>query len=248
MSETIHKTNGIVLRCVKYGDTSIIATIYTELFGVQSYIVKGIRKPSKKGGSNANNFLPAAILDLQVYHNEQKHIQFIKEFQWSYLYNNIYFDVIKNAVAMFAIELLQHSLKQPEANPDLFYFLENSLQQLDECNATATANFPLFFILKLGNQLGFGIQGTYNIETPVLDLQEGFYIAETPIHPYFIEKKLAEITSIIIETNEVKDLETIKLNQQIRRQLIDFYTQYFMLHIANFIELKSLEVLKAVLD
>ena len=116
MSETIHKTKGIVLRCVKYGDTSIITTIYTELFGVQSYIVKGARKSTKKGSSNANYFAPAAILDLQVYHNEQRQIQFIKEFQWAFLYQHIYYDVIKNAVAMFAIELLQHSIKQPEAN------------------------------------------------------------------------------------------------------------------------------------
>lgn len=248
MSDTIHKTKGIVIRCVKYGDTSIISTIYTELFGVQSYIVKGIRKSSKKGGSNANNFLPAAILDLQVYHNEQKHIQFIKEFQWAFLYNNIYFDVIKNAVAMFAVELLQHSLKQPEANPDLFYFLENNLKQLDSCNSTVTANFPLFFILKLGNQLGFGIQGFYNNQTPVLDFQEGFYVAETPIHPYFIENNLAQITSNILQTDDINQLESIKLNQQIRRQLIEFYTKYFMLHIANFVELKSLEILKALLD
>jgi len=248
MSETIHKTKGIVIRSVKYGDTSIIATIYTELFGVQSYIVKGIRKPSKKGGSNANNFLPAAVLDLQVFHNEQKHIQFIKEFQWAFLYNNIYFDVIKNAVAMFAIELLQHSLKQPEANPDLFYFLENSLMQLDNCNATSSANFPLFFILKLGNQLGFGIQGEYSTTTPILDLQEGFYITEAPIHPYFIDNNLAEITSNIIEVDEINQLEHIKLNKQIRRQLIEFYTKYFMLHIANFVELRSLQVLKEVLE
>jgi DNA repair protein RecO (recombination protein O) len=248
LSEAIHSTKGIVIRCVKYGDTSIIATIYTELFGVQSYIVKGIRKTSKKSSSSVNNFLPAAILELQVYHNEQKHIQFIKEFRWAILYNNIYFDVIKNAVAMFAIELLQHSLKQPESNPDLFYFIEESLHNLDSCNATATANFPLFFILKLGNHLGFGIQGSYNLHTPILDLQEGYYVADTPIHPYFIENNLAQITSTILAATAIQQLETLKLNQHIRRQLIELYTKYFVLHISNFIELRSLEVLKEVLE
>ena len=31
----LHKTPGIVLRTVKYGDTSVILSIFTELFGIQ---------------------------------------------------------------------------------------------------------------------------------------------------------------------------------------------------------------------
>ena len=43
-----HKTKGIVLRTIQYGETSIITSVYTELFGLQSYIVKGVRQSSKK--------------------------------------------------------------------------------------------------------------------------------------------------------------------------------------------------------
>lgn len=248
LSETIHKTKGVVLRCVKYGDTSIITTIYTELFGVQTYIVKGVRKATKKGANNANYFAPAAILDLQVYHNEQKQMQFIKEFQWAFLYQHIYYDVVKNAVAMFAIELLQHSIKQPEPNADLFYFIENSLTELDKSNASITANFPLYFALKLGEQLGFGIQGNYTTQTPVLDFKEGFYESHTPLHPYFIEGNLAATTTAIINAKEVQQLDSLRLNKNIRRQLIEYFIQYFTLHIANFTELRSIEVLKEVLE
>ena len=122
----VHKTKGIILRTVKYGDTSIITTVYTELFGVQTYIVKGARQSSKKTQSKASYFQPAAILEMEVYHNELKQMQFIKEYQWSFFYEKIFFDVTRNAVAMYVIELLQHSLKQPEAHPELFYFIENT--------------------------------------------------------------------------------------------------------------------------
>lgn len=248
MSHTIHKTKGIVLRCTQYGDTSVIVSIYTELFGIQSYLVKGVRKISKKGNNTAVFFMPASILDLQVYHNELKQLQFIKEFQWGYLYRQISFDVIKNAVAMFAVELLQHSLKQPEANADLFYFIEDCFKQLDESSATTTANFPLYFSLKLGEQLGFGIQGSYSEQTPVLDLQEGFYTNELPLHPYFIEKDFAELTSRVLAAKQISHLDNLGLNQKTRRQLLDLYMQYFMLHITNFTALRSLEVLKEVLE
>jgi DNA repair protein RecO (recombination protein O) len=39
-----HKTKGIVIRTVKYGETSLIATVFTSLFGVQTYLINGVRK------------------------------------------------------------------------------------------------------------------------------------------------------------------------------------------------------------
>ena len=150
-----HKTKGIVLRTVKYGETSIITSIYTELFGVQSYIVKGIRQSSKKSQGKGNYFQPAAVLEMEVYHNELKNLQFIKEFQWAYLHNTIFFDVTRNAIAMYVIELLQHSLKQPEANPELYYLIEDTLKQIDIGSNTLVSNIPLYFTLHLCGALGF---------------------------------------------------------------------------------------------
>ena len=46
----LHSTKGIVLRTIKYGDTSIVVAIYTELFGVQSYLVNGVRTEKKSAG------------------------------------------------------------------------------------------------------------------------------------------------------------------------------------------------------
>src|SRR5215467_13355231 len=125
MSEKLHKTKGIVLRTVKYGETSLIVSILTELFGVQSYLVNGVRASSKKGSGKANLFQPAGILDLIVYHNELRNLQRMKEFRWSYLYQHIFSDIRKNAVALFMVELLSKCLKQPEENEELFQFAED---------------------------------------------------------------------------------------------------------------------------
>ena len=55
-----HKTKGIVLRTVKYGETSLVVTMFTELFGVQTYMVNNVRT-SKQASSKANHFQPGAI-------------------------------------------------------------------------------------------------------------------------------------------------------------------------------------------
>ncbi|MGI8950388.1 MAG: DNA repair protein RecO [Chitinophagaceae bacterium] len=243
-----HKTKGIVLRTIKYGETSIITTVYTELFGVQTYIVKGVRKSSNKSQNKSTFFQPATLLDLIVYHNDLKNLQFIKEFQWSYLYKNIFFDVIKNAVSMYIIELLQHSLKQPEANPELFYFIENSLKQLDVFSDKFTANLSLYFILHLAAELGFKIRGEFSKTSPVLDLQEGKFVSEIPIHPYYLSEEPAKLTSRINSIQFYNELESIQLNKFVRRELLRAYQQYLTLHINDIGEMKSLQILQELLS
>src|SRR5438874_1692853 len=110
----IHKTKGIVLKSVKYGETSLVVTMFTEVFGLQSYMVNGVRTIPKKGTAKATFFQPAGILDLVAYHNDFNNLQRLKEFKWAYLYQHVLSDIWKNAVAMFMIELVTKCLKQPE--------------------------------------------------------------------------------------------------------------------------------------
>jgi len=247
MSQNLHKTKGIVLRTVKYGDTSVIVTIFTELFGIQSYLVNGVRTSTKKGSGKANLFQPAAILDLIVYHNELKNLQRIKEFKWDHLYEHIFSDIRKNAVAVFMVELLTKCLKQPEANPDLFYFVEDCFLHLDKTNEAITANFPLFFALHLAVFFGFRINDEYSERHPFLDLQEGNFVDERPMHPHFLEDKQAMITSQFLKTMQPQELEEIKLNHDFRRNLLYAYERYYALHIQEFGTMKTLPVLRELL-
>jgi DNA repair protein RecO (recombination protein O) len=239
-----HKTKGIILRTLKYGETSVITTAYTELFGIQSYIVKGVRQQSKKSAGKAIYFQPAAMLDMVVYYNEFKNLNYIKEYQWGYLYEHVLFDVVKNTVAMYIVEMMQRSLKQPEANPSMFYLVEDTLKQLDKGNATHTGNLPLYFTLHLCGELGFRIQGQYSEQTPILDLQEGQYLTDRPNHQHYIDDALAKTTSEILAINFYNDLENIHINRTTKKELLAAYQTYVSLHVQDFGEIKSLPVLQ----
>lgn len=244
----IHKTKGIVLRTVKYGETSLVVSTYTELFGMQSYLVNGIRMASKKGGSKAGFFQPACILDLVVYHNEFKNLQRIKEYKWAHLYTHIFSDVPKNAVALFIIELVTKCLREPEANADLFNFIEDALLHLDKAGGTVTANFPLFFALHLAVFFGFRISDEYSEEQHFLDLQEGVFSAVQPRHPHYLDDKASEVTAHILKAMHPEDLEDLKLNQEFRRNLLQAYETYYALHIADFGTMKTLPVLREMMS
>ncbi|UEG50959.1 DNA repair protein RecO [Ferruginibacter lapsinanis] len=241
-----YKTKGIVLRIVKYGETSLIVTIFTELFGVQSYMVNGVRSSSRKN-AKGNYFLPGAILDLVVYHNEQKSLHRIKEFQWAYLYQHAFSDVIKNCIVLYMVELLTKSLKQPEQNADLFNFCEDVLKELDETNKITTANMPLFFTLHLTHFLGFKMIDNYSNDNVFLDLQEGCFEPMPPTHNNYIDGEKAHITSQLLKILQPFELEQIKLNKETRRELLSQYQSYYALHISDFGQMKTLTVLHEVL-
>ncbi|WP_121352537.1 DNA repair protein RecO [Flavisolibacter nicotianae] len=244
----ISKTKGIVLRSVKYGETSLIVTIFTELFGLQSYLVNGVRQSSKKGGAKATFFQPASILEVVAYHNDFNKLQRLREFKWDFLYQHVLSDVRKNAVALFMVELLGKCLKQPESNPDLFYFVEDALRHLDEATDSVTGNFPLFFALHLAVFFGFRISDEYSDEKHYLDLQEGRFTGDQPSHQFYLLDREAAAVSDILKIMQPQELEQIFLNQEMRRRITHAIEQYYAFHIPEFGTLRTLPVLREIMS
>ncbi|MFT3703334.1 MAG: DNA repair protein RecO [Agriterribacter sp.] len=242
----VFPTKGIVLRTVAYGETSVIALLYTEAFGLQSYLVNGVRTTAKTA-VKGSLLQPGSILDLEVYHNELKNLQRIKEAKWHYIYQQIFFNVYKNAVAMFMTELLQKVIRQPESNPDLYNFIEDAYIQLDKAEPGIALNFPVFFALHLTLFFGSRIQDDFSPEKTILDLREGCFIAERPIHPFFVEGAPSSAIGELLKVMQPHELGEIQLNNKLRRQIIESILQFYGLHIQDFGSMKSLAVLQEVL-
>ena len=240
------KTRAIILRTVKYGETSLVVSAFTELFGLQTYLVNGVRT-SKKSGLKASLYQPASVVDLEVYHNERNTMHRIKECNRAHIFNNVLTDVVKNSVALFLMELLYKLLKQPEQNSDLFYFCEDSLLQLDDAPAIVTANLPLFFALHISYFFGFKIDDNFSDENGFLDLQEGNFINARPHHTYYIEGENALITSELLKIMLPSELNDIRMNHLKRRELLQRYMEYYALHIQDFGQMKTLMVMQEVL-
>ena len=242
----IHHTRGIVLRTIKYGETSVVVNIFTELFGIQSYLVNGVRSPGKT--LKANFFQPTSILEMEVYHNELKNLQRIKEFKWGYLYKDVLSDITKNSVALYMVELLQKCLKQPENNVDLFQFAEDALMQLDIADNAVTANFPLYFCLHLSHFFGLKLEDDYSENNSILDLQEGRFMKLAPHHPHFLQDDYSFYISQLLKVQHPYELVQIKLNKTMRRDMLFALQGFYALHIQDFGSMKTLPILHEVLS
>jgi DNA repair protein RecO (recombination protein O) len=236
-----------VLKTVKYGETSLIVSIYTELFGIQTYMINGVRTSSKKGMGKANLFQPASQLDLVIYNNQFKNLQRLKEYRWSHLYESIFFDIGKTAVALFMVELLQKTIRQPETNAELFYFIEDAFLHLDKAAASTVANFPLFFAMHLPSFFGFRMNDDYSDHKNIIDLMEGNFVNERPTHAHYLEGDYSFITSQLLKMLQPHELQELKMNRDIRLQLLRSYQDYYALHIQDFGTLKTLSVLHEIL-
>ncbi|MDB5205537.1 MAG: recO [Flavisolibacter sp.] len=244
----IAKTKGIVLRSIKYGETSLVVTMFTEVFGVQSYLVNGVRTTQKKGASKASLFQPASILDLVAYHSEFTNLQRLKEYKWEFLYQHVLSNVRKNAVALFMIELLTKCLKQPEPNAELFYFVEDALHHLDDAADAVTGNFPLFFALHVAVFFGFRINDEFSEEKHFLDLEEGCFVENQPVHQYYLIDNEAAAVSQILKIMQPQELEQVYLNQEMRRRITHALEQFYALHVPEFGTLKTLPVLREIMS
>ena len=242
----MYKTKLIILRTVKSGETSLVVTAFTELFGVQTYIVNGVRS-AKKAGLKAALYQPASLLDAEIYHNDKNTMHRIREANRAIVFRNVLTDVVTNSVAVFLMELLYKLLKQPENNSELFYFCEDILIQLDDASPNICANLPLFFVLQLSHFFGFRMDDNFSERNLFLDLQEGNFVSTQPTHPHFISGENAMLSAEILRIRIPAELEQIKMNHFRRRELLAKYMEYYSLHIHDFGQMKTLSVMQEVL-
>ena len=111
-------TEGIVLHFIKYGESSVITTIYTRDFGRQSYLINAAR--SKKSKNKAGLLQHLFLVNLVAYQKQNRELHRIKEIKSNHAYQNIAFDISKSTQAIFIAELLYKTISEQESYPEMF--------------------------------------------------------------------------------------------------------------------------------
>jgi DNA repair protein RecO (recombination protein O) len=239
----LQKTRGIVLHSLKYGETGIITTIYTELFGRISFMVHGTK--AKKAPVKGNQLQALFLVELEMYYKPGRELQHIKELKNAYPFSSIPFDITKATQAIFLAEVLNKVLREEESHPALFEFLFYSIQVLDLLNE-GVANFFLIFLVQLSRFLGFGPTNNFSPEASFYDLPAGLFVASEPSHPHYLNKEESTVFSALLNMT-YESTSGLSIDREIRIILPDRMLDYFSLHLGSRITSKSLEVLREVL-
>jgi DNA repair protein RecO (recombination protein O) len=226
----LHKTKGIVISFIKYRETSIIVKIYTQKFGIQTYIENGVR--SSKGKNKIALFQPLTLLDLVVYHDTKKDINRISEIKCLYPFTSITVDIKKSSIGIFVNEVLNNTLKEHAENIPLFDFLEDALKFLDQ-HENQIENFHLYFLINYCFYLGFGPENAQDVVNQLAD------------HAIPVEKEYLDLIQTLISNNFGFDLN---IHRHQRQKMLEILMVYFKIHIDGFGDLRSVAVLKEVLE
>jgi DNA repair protein RecO (recombination protein O) len=239
----IEKTRGIFLHAIKYSETSLIASIYTETYGRQSFIINGVR--SKNSTVKAAVFQPLYLLDLEIYYKPDQEIHRIKNARIAFPYSTIPFDIRKSTQALFLSEVLYKCLREEEPNIELFDFIYHSLTLLDLTEA-GISNFHIWFLFKLTRFLGIN-PSRDNAETSnFFDLQSARFVSHEPLHNQFTDKQLTVLFARLFDVDS-SSIENLGYNQNERKLVLEKLLEFYKIHFGNLGEFKSLEVLKEVL-
>lgn len=235
-------TEGIVLHFIKYGESSVIATIYTRDFGRQSYLVNAAR--SKKSQNKSSLLQPLFLVDMVAYQKQTRELHRIKELKSNQVYQNIPFNITKSSLVIFIAEVLYKSINEQESYPEMYDFIKNSLLYFDLME-TGSSNFHIWFLLRLTEYLGFlpdfnrvGFEGWF-------DIKKGAIVHFQPSHPFFANK---EATEYLMKFSTVKlhELSEVVLSRSMRNTLLTVMTDYYQLHFDNLGEIKSINILREV--
>lgn len=237
-----HKTRGIVFHCIKYSETSVIARIYTEKLGLQSYIVKGVR--SAKSKSKAAMLQPLTLLEMEVSHRENKQLQYIREFHRAFVYQSVPFDTLKSTISFFLLEVISKAIREHEPNAELFDFLYEALCALDD-EKKLNPDFHLVFLVQLSRYLGFAPHENFSANNCFFEMSEGVFTDSQGMN-YQMDKKESALLNDLLKINLFKPT-ALKITRAERKQMMRSLLKYYQLHLENF-SLKSPDILEEILD
>ena len=213
-----YQSRAIALSYLKHGESSIIAKIFTEEKGLQSFIVKGVR--AKKSKKKLGLFQPLQLLNVNATHIAKKSLQYINEIALANTQINDGINMKKNFLSIFVSEALSKVLLETEKDKALFNFIweikikMNSLEKI-------SPNFPLVFLIQLSEYLGFlpskEKKGTY------FNLQYGIFTKKQEQLNYYVEKDNSKYLRELLEN------KAINIPYQNRNQILLHLIQYYKL-------------------
>lgn len=241
----LQTTEGIVLRTVKYKESSMLVDTFTEDLGRITFQVSLPR--SKKSVFRASLFQPLSLVECVVDVRSTSSICKVTEAKLSCPFASIPFDPFKSAIALFLSEFLYRAIHEASSDPALFAYLKHSVCWLDACES-GFANFHLVFLMRFSRFLGLYPNLDAYSPGAYFDLLNACFTPLRPMqHAFYLGKEESSRLLTLMRMN-YDTMHLFAMNRQERARCLTVLNEYYRLHLPNFPVLKSLDVLKELFD
>jgi DNA repair protein RecO (recombination protein O) len=236
-----YQCEAVVLKTLKYGDTSLIAYLYTALHGKQVFMIKGARSPK----SNMGKLLQiGSLLNIEATHVAHKQFQIIKNCQIVANSFNHQIEIKRQATAIFICEVFDKCISEPEANADLFDFIKDILAFTTHTTELNLPYCPLIACVKIAALMGFEILGTWQQFQPFLNLSDGEFVSL--YDPLCANKKNSELISTLNQLVDFDGITNLTAIPQERKETLNDLLRFLSLHLPQPLQLKSPPIWQAL--
>ena len=237
----IFSTKGIVLNKIRYSENSLIIHVLTQNDGKQSFLMKGVFSKKSKNKISCIDYLN--FVDIVSWKGNSSDLYLVKEIQMAYHFKTIASDFYKKTIALFISELLYRCVHIPEFDIQLYSFVEESILELDH-KEKQFSDFHLRFMTKFTKYLGIVPINNFSKQNKFFDIKSAsFFPVITDLNSGFEEK-----SSIILNSYLSEEMTSENFSLIDRNQFLDDLIRFYAYHLTQFTGLKSLKVLKSVLN
>lgn len=230
----------IVLQAIRHGDRKFILKLYTQKNGLLT-AVTGVGS-SAKAKIRSSSILPLNLIDIELVLKQNKEIHQLTEATCYHIHSGIAQSFSKLSIAQFLNEIMVKCLKEHHANMHLYEFMETCLRFLNDTGDDDHTNLHLYFLTELTRYLGFEPQNNFNPQTPFFDCRSGCFTGICLTLPLGLNRDDSFLFSEYLKINALKT----KMNNNQRRAILDILLSYYKLHVPEFNEVKSLDVLREI--
>jgi len=215
---------GIYLKHFPYSETSVVLKVFTQEYGLQSFIAKGIKK--KKGASAV--LQPFHLLEIDCSYNPNKSLNYAGLIKLQKPPVSITMDVRKSMIAIFLTEILYKCIKEEETNPELYRYTSTAISIFDE--SEFNVNFHLVFLMRLSRYFGFQPSAPEKPAQKYFSLKEGVFEFPKDIFDYHLSVELSELFRQLIGTNFDK-LSALNYTNSERKELLGAMVKYYEMQL-----------------
>ncbi len=236
----IIKTQGIVLRQLKFSDTKRIVHIFTKSSGKKSFVVYNSSKKKNK----MNFFQPLFVLNLEYNDKNNNKLLNFKEASILKPYQTLLSSPEKISIVFFIAEVLGKIIQDDFIDKRFFDFLVRSFYSFDKHEKPA--NFHLAFMAAMSIYVGIMPDYNFSTDKKFFSLKEGHF-SEFYSKDYSMDEYTSLKFKQILDAG-IQDFSVVKLNQRERQILLQKILNFYSYHFPSISNLKSIEVLGEIFE
>lgn len=213
-----YHSRAIALTYLKHSETSIIAKLYTETKGLQTFIIKGVR--SKNSKKKLGLFQPLQLSTITGIENKKSSLQYLSEIVLAKDVPVSILNIKNQLMCLFIAEVMSKILHENEEDQKLFQYMWDLKISLIK-DENVNKNLSIAFLLDISAFLGF-YPSLENLKNKYFDLRRGGFVEEKN------HLCLSEANSLYLKlllTN--KEFDMPKKN---KTEILNSIIKYYKLH------------------